>query len=453
VPSPPTAPRPLSQSAPSCALCRPSPPSSSRRQWEDTVAPAPSPNPPEKKHAWAADYPEDTAPSRADWVGDEAERSTGSEDDYNEDPPATSGPVPGAGVTVAGAESAGAVARAYGSQAQGAAWATRTPLPRVLVVHTGGTLGMDSSAAPVPGGSYEASLSPAKLLVNLKQGAPEIGSLAHVDLKVAFNRDSSRVGPAEWVRLAKTLDGYRDAYDSFVVIHGTDTLSYTASALSLMLLGFGKPIVLTGSQLPLSELRSDARQNLIDAVTVATAGLSPASSPGGGLEEVVVVFGGRVLRGNRSQKTHSSIYQAFDSPGYPHLARLGIQIAWNREALLPPRRAYTPRLKRVPLDHEERASSRRPRRPQPGHPSFTFPHPTPTPLQARPPRPPRPHRPGRRPPGVVWRPGRTRSPWNCPRDLRRRQPPRPPRERVAPFSSRPDGERPPRLPVDPVPAG
>jgi L-asparaginase len=105
-------------------------------------------------------------------------------------------------------------------------------------------------------------------------------------------------------------------------------------------IGFKKPIILTGSQLPLAMPRSDARQNLIDAVTCLTAFFSP---PHVHLQEVAVCFGGRLMRGNRVQKTHSSFYQAFDSLNYPYLANLGVDVGWNRRALLQGSGVYRPR--------------------------------------------------------------------------------------------------------------
>lgn len=163
------------------------------------------------------------------------------------------------------------------------------PLARVLLLHTGGTLGMDSHASyeedaeghahlvPGTGGKYPAqrSLKPGNMLNNLLGMVPELRQLANLDLKVVFNRDSCNVGPKEWVQIAKTLDANRRHYDAFLVVHGTDTMAYTAAAVSLMLAGFRKPIVFTGSQLPLAMPRSDARQNLIDSLTCATSSFSP----------------------------------------------------------------------------------------------------------------------------------------------------------------------------------
>ncbi|KAG2500713.1 hypothetical protein HYH03_001478 [Edaphochlamys debaryana] len=232
------------------------------------------------------------------------------------------------------------------------------PLPRVLFLHTGGTLGMDpeeafeedeghnlrvrAGAADV---SYKGQLRPGEMLSNLLTLVPELEKFANVDLQVLFNKDSSRVGPSDWVAIAKALDHHRPHYDAFVVVHGTDTLAYTAAALSLMLQGFKKPIVMTGSQLPLRAPRTDARQNLLDSITVATSAFSP---PHVALQEVAVCFGGKLMRGNRTQKVNSAAYQAFDSLTYPYLATLGIDVDWNTRFLLRVEGAYTPRFKLDP---------------------------------------------------------------------------------------------------------
>ena len=252
--------------------------------------------------------------------------------------------------------------------------ATARPHPRVLVLHTGGTLGMDVPTSFVEsgadsgrvdliegtGGNYPPGLRPGTMLSGLLRAVPELGSLATLKLAIPYNLDSARVGPREWIKLARILDKERENFDAFLVISGTDTMSYVASALSLMLAGFGKPIVLTGSQLPLQLPRSDARQNLVDALTCATATTSSSSSPSSSpssqrrsprLREVAVCFGGLLLRGNRAQKVNSQTYRAFESPSYPVLARLGIDVDWDDARLLrprPPFDAYSPRFELEP---------------------------------------------------------------------------------------------------------
>lgn len=255
------------------------------------------------------------------------------------------------GAAVAAAEAGGGAV----ADAAAAAAASTRRLPRVLLVHTGGTLGMDDDASyePAPadapaddrplrrgtGGAYAPALAPGRLLAQLLSRAPEIATIANVDVKVALNADSCRLGPKEWLLLARLLDRARADYDAFVVVHGTDTMAYTAAALSLCLAGFRKPIILTGSQRPLSRTRTDARQNLIDALTCATAGR---------LQEVALCFGGLLLRGNRSQKVSSTAYRAFDSPSHPPLAVLGVDVAWNEGALFKDPGVYRPRFKLTP---------------------------------------------------------------------------------------------------------
>lgn len=217
-------------------------------------------------------------------------------------------------------------------------------LKRVLIVHCGGTFGMDTELSfdttgqlkSGTGGNYSRALRPGKLLGDILEHVPELRALADLDVHVAMNKDSARVGPPEWIRIAKLLDKRRDDFDSFVIIHGTDTMSYTGAALSLMLAGFRKPVVITGSQLPMTRPRSDARQNLIDSVTIATEGV---------LEEFALCFGGTLIRANRAQKTSSTAYRAFESPTHPELAKLGVDIEWNHDALWKDPGVYRPRWK------------------------------------------------------------------------------------------------------------
>lgn len=179
-------------------------------------------------------------------------------------------------------------------------------MKHILLVHTGGTLGMT--------GRRPAALKPGAFFRTLKSRVPELGKLAKLDLHLFSNVDSSELQPESWVQLASYLFERRDDVDGVVVTHGTDTLAWTASALSFLLPSFGKPIVLTGAQRPLGEVRSDARLNLVDAVTSASAG--PA--------EVSVCFDSHLYRGNRVRKASVSEYDAFDSPNFPPLGVLGV---------------------------------------------------------------------------------------------------------------------------------
>ncbi len=136
--------------------------------------------------------------------------------------------------------------------------------------------------------------------------------------------DSSNVSAKEWNRIGMVIAENYDDYDGFVVLHGTDTMAYTASALSFMLEGLSKPVVLTGSQIPIGGIRSDAHDNIISAAIVAAQGKC---------REVCLCFGGVLLRGNRSTKISADEMIAFDSPNYPHLANLGIDIRYNDMAI------------------------------------------------------------------------------------------------------------------------
>jgi len=238
-----------------------------------------------------------------------------------------------------------AVARARGAYEHDAS------KPRVLLLHCGGTLGMgtesfendarrrDDALVPVAGGKYR-PLGSSKYLLDVLEMVPEMMDLARVEVEVVMNKDSSAMCASDWTRVAEALHARRDEFSAFVVAHGTDTMAYTASALSMMLVGFNKPIVITGSQLPLAFARSDARQNLIDSLTVCCA----STSCGGGVDfcEVAICFGGKLLRGNRAQKLSATVYAAFDSPSYPALAKLGVGVEWNYARLLPPAERYEP---------------------------------------------------------------------------------------------------------------
>lgn len=178
-------------------------------------------------------------------------------------------------------------------------------MPRVLILHTGGTLGMRGDP-----------LAPGDYLDGLTREVPEIARLADVETRVVCNLDSSDVGPEEWCKLARTIAAERTDWDGFVIVHGTDTMAYTASALAFALEGLDRPVVLTGAQRPLAAVRTDARRNLADAVDIATRPIP----------EVTICFDGLLLRGCRAHKRHMHDYRGFDSPGCEPLARLGIDV-------------------------------------------------------------------------------------------------------------------------------
>jgi L-asparaginase len=186
----------------------------------------------------------------------------------------------------------------------------------VLIIYTGGTMGMtkqDGALAPKRGFLPE-------VIAAMPETEDEL--MPSIDiLEYETILDSSNVGPAEWVMLAKQVQEHYYDYDGFVVIHGTDTLAYTASALSFMLENLGKPVVLTGSMIPMGEVYNDARRNLIISLVFA-AQLE--------LPEVVLFFNDRLLRGCRARKLHSTGLDAFDSPNFPPLATVGTAIHLER---------------------------------------------------------------------------------------------------------------------------
>jgi len=191
---------------------------------------------------------------------------------------------------------------------------------KVLIIYTGGTIGMKNTEQgymPAPG--------------YLAEEIKRIPDVSRIDFpkwdlyEMCPLLDSSNMAVREWNAIAKVIFDNYSSYSGFVVLHGTDTMAYTASALSFILKGLMKPVVLTGSQIPLSELRSDGRDNLITSVLIASEGVAC---------EVSLYFSGKLLRGNRAMKMSADGLVAFDSPNYPHLADVGIEIRYNTSALL-----------------------------------------------------------------------------------------------------------------------
>lgn len=202
---------------------------------------------------------------------------------------------------------------------------TASPQParaHIMILYTGGTFGMahDAQGVLIP---FDFSL----ILHHL----PTLKNLALELTVISFDKpiDSSNIQPEHWHTLATLISEYYDSHDGFVVLHGTDTMAYTASALSFMLDGLSKPVVFTGAQLPISEPRSDARENLITALEVASAMKNGVSL----VPEVCIYFNYELLRGNRSKKVESMQFDAFDSGNYPPLARAGVKIDYNFSAI------------------------------------------------------------------------------------------------------------------------
>lgn len=189
---------------------------------------------------------------------------------------------------------------------------------RVYVCNTGGTIGMrrgPAGYAPAPGflAQQLAGLSAFR-----SPQLPELVISEHEPLL-----DSAYMTPEDWVRIARDIADHYPDFDGFVVVHGTDTMAYAASALPFMLEGLAKPVILTGSQVPLCELRNDAYENLLTAILIA------AQQP---IPEVCVYFGGLLLRGCRATKVNTQDFEAFASPNCPPLGRAGVDIAidWPR---------------------------------------------------------------------------------------------------------------------------
>lgn len=195
----------------------------------------------------------------------------------------------------------------------------------VLIIYTGGTFGMthDKSGTLIP---FDFS--------SIVEHLPTIKNLGLAFTVFSFETpiDSSNISPEHWQVMGKIIfDNYKN-HDGFVVLHGTDTMAYTASALSFMLQGLNKPVVLTGAQLPIIDPRSDARENLITALEIAAAKLNGQAI----VPEVCIYFDYELLRGNRSKKVESMQFDAFDSGNYPPLAKAGVKIDYNQASIRKP---------------------------------------------------------------------------------------------------------------------
>ena len=198
----------------------------------------------------------------------------------------------------------------------------------ICLIHTGGTIGMMRSGRGYT--PMEGYLGTAlEEIADLR--AESMPRYTFVELSPLL--DSSDMSVSEWNRVGREIAARYDEYDGFVILHGTDTMAYTASALSFMLENLDKPVILTGSQIPLCEVRSDGRDNLITSLLIAAEGV---------VHEVCLYFGGRLLRGNRATKISADGFLAFDSPNCPHLAEVGINVRYLPAPLLPPRKEGAP---------------------------------------------------------------------------------------------------------------
>ena len=202
----------------------------------------------------------------------------------------------------------------------------------ILIIYTGGTIGMkkdEVTGALVPfdfSGIYDEFPALRRL---------PVGISVYTMPKLI---DSSNAQPSDWCAIAEVIRDNYEEYDGFVVLHGTDTMSYTASALSFMLENLAKPVVFTGSQIPIGVLRTDGRENLITAIEIAGAQVNGKPI----VPEVSLLFHSRLCRGNRTRKSSAEELDAFRSPNYPALAEVGVKIAYNHTAIATPPSATEP---------------------------------------------------------------------------------------------------------------
>ena len=198
---------------------------------------------------------------------------------------------------------------------------------KILLIYTGGTIGMNRN--PKTG-----SLEPFDF-EHLLYNVPELKAF---DIEIDTFQfqppiDSSDMSPRHWTDLSNCIADHYDRYDGFVVLHGTDTMAYTASALSYMLENLTKPVIFTGSQLPIGQLRTDGKENLITSIEIAAAKNEAGHAR---VPEVGIYFGGHLLRGNRTTKQSAEEFNAFESFNYPHLVEAGVNIVYHHDRILQP---------------------------------------------------------------------------------------------------------------------
>lgn len=198
--------------------------------------------------------------------------------------------------------------------------------PSILIIYTGGTIGMvrDPESGTLRPFNFE----------NIYEALPILRSF---DYRLEFHSfdpllDSSNMTPPFWVELAEVIAANYEQYDGFVILHGSDTMAYTASALSFMLENLNKPVILTGSQLPMGVIRSDGRENFINAIEIAAA--QEENTPI--VPEVAICFDNQLYRGNRTTKFNAENFDAFVSGNHPVLADIGVHIRYHRNRILKP---------------------------------------------------------------------------------------------------------------------
>ena len=198
--------------------------------------------------------------------------------------------------------------------------------PSVLLIYTGGTIGMIEN--------QETGALEAFNFDQLIENVPELKRFNYHICSYQFKSpiDSSDMEPSLWAKLVKIIHENYDKFDGFVILHGTDTMAYSASALSFMFDNLCKPVVFTGSQLPVGVLRSDAKENLLTAIEIAAAYDADGKAI---VPEVALYMDGELYRGNRATKRNAEHFSAFNSYNYPALARAGVHITYNRQLIQP----------------------------------------------------------------------------------------------------------------------
>ena len=202
-----------------------------------------------------------------------------------------------------------------------------TYMNKVLLIYTGGTIGMNRN--PRTG-----ALEPFNF-ESLLSNVPELQQVSTEIATFQFNPpiDSSDMSPERWVDLAHVITNNYNLYDGFVILHGTDTMAYTASALSYMLENLTKPVILTGSQLPIGQVRTDGKETVITSIEIASAKYQDGKAM---VPEVCIYFNGHLMRGNRTTKQSADNFNAFESFNYGHLADAGVNINYHTSRILMP---------------------------------------------------------------------------------------------------------------------
>lgn len=204
-------------------------------------------------------------------------------------------------------------------------------MSQILIIYTGGTIGMMSDP-------QTKVLKP----INFEQIMENVPELEKLNCKIKVHSfeqiiDSSNMNPAIWSELAGLIESNYDDVDGFVILHGSDTMAFTASVLSFMLEGLGKPVIFTGSQLPISAIRTDAKENLMTSIEIAKAKKHDRAR----VPEVCIYFDYKLFRGNRSFKYNSSKFEAFRSPNYPILAESGVHLRFSVNDIRHPKEGET----------------------------------------------------------------------------------------------------------------